>query len=165
VLQSRRHPIDLSARMAVCDANYIRVLKLLPHFAPAARRVFALPALGAAPTLASTQQVQLEVTESFKYTSTVSICLVVTPAVSKHYQAPSMLVRLYHDACTAEVVSYQNQRRIHVLYDMTETPRYHPDEKEQVNLFLAEWLGLCLESGLWKAGDGPLSQSASQASA
>lgn len=141
--------------MAVCDANYIRVLKLLPDFAPAARRVFALLAIGVEPERPVAQQMQLEVVESFRYTSTVSIRLATAAVHSRHYQPPVMLVRLYHDACTAEVVSYQNQRRIHVVYETTEAPRYHPDEKEQVNLFLAEWLSLCLDAGLWQSGQGP----------
>jgi uncharacterized protein YqiB (DUF1249 family) len=145
-LQARRHPIDLSARMAVCDGNYIRLLKLLPDLAPAARREFALPALGAGDK-ASAQRVILEVVETFKYTSTVSISLTVPGKAPVYYRPPAMLVRLYHDANTAEVISYQDERRIRVLIQEDELPRYYPDEKEQVNLFLAEWLALCLEAG------------------
>jgi uncharacterized protein YqiB (DUF1249 family) len=143
-MQSRRHPIDLSARMAVCDGNYIRLLKLLPDLSPSASRVFTLPELG---TAATAQRVVLEVVETFKYTSTVSITLEVPGLASAYYRPPAMLVRLYHDANTAEVTSYQDERRIRVLYQEDELPRYYPDEKEQVNLFLAEWLALCLEAG------------------
>jgi uncharacterized protein YqiB (DUF1249 family) len=145
-IQARRHPIDLSARMAVCDGNFIRLLKLLPDLTPAARREFALPELGAGDK-ASAQRVVLEVVESFKYTSTVSISLEVPGTSSVYYRPPAMLVRLYHDASTAEVTSYQDERRIRVLIQEDELPRYYPDEKEQVNLFLAEWLALCLEAG------------------
>lgn len=145
-MQSRRHPIDLSARMAVCDGNYIRLLKLLPDLAPAARREFTLPELGTGAG-AMAQRVVLEVVETFKYTSTVSITLDVPAAASAYYRPPAMLIRLYHDANTAEVTSYQDERRIRVLYQEDELPQYYPDEKEQVNLFLAEWLALCLEAG------------------
>jgi uncharacterized protein len=145
-VQSRRHPIDLSARMAVCDGNYIRLLKLLPDLTPSARRDFTLPELGAGAT-AATQRVVLQVVETFKYTSTVSIGLDTSALLSAYYRAPAMLVRLYHDANTAEVISYQDERRIRVLYQEDELPRYYPDEKEQVNLFLADWLALCLEAG------------------
>lgn len=141
-LQARRHPIDLSARMAVCDGNYIRLLKLLPDMRPAARREFTLPELGA-----GAQRVVLEVVETFKYTSTVSIALHIPGLALAYYRPPVMLVRLYHDANTAEVVSYQDERRIRVMYQEDELPRFYPDEKEQVNLFLAEWLALCLETG------------------
>jgi uncharacterized protein len=145
-MQSRRHPIDLSARMAICDGNYIRLLKLLPDLTPNARREFTLPELGVADA-ATAQRVALEVVETFKYTSTVSISLEMPGLVSAYYRPPTMLVRLYHDANTAEVTSYQDERRIRVLYEEDELPRYYPDEKEQVNLHLAEWLALCLEAG------------------
>src|SRR5690606_2797964 len=112
-LQPRRHPIDLSARMAVCDGNYIRLLKLLPDLAPGARREFALPELGEEQS--APQRVLLVIVETFKYTSTVSIHLEVAGRASAYYQPPAMLVRLYHDASTAEVVSYQEDRRIRVL--------------------------------------------------
>lgn len=128
--------------MAVCDANYIRLLKLLPDMHAAGRREFMLPQLGE-----GAQRVVLEVVESFKYTTTVSIVLDVPGLSSAYYRPPVMLVRLYHDATTAEVTSYQDERRIRVMYHEDELPRFYPDEKEQVNLFLAEWLALCLETG------------------
>jgi hypothetical protein len=133
--------------MAVCDANYIRLLKLIPDLSPSARRDFALPGLGAVDQPDMPHKVVLEVIEKFKYTSTVSICVALAEAPPGFYRPPAMLVRLYHDASTAEVVSYQDERDIRVLYEEDELPRYYPDEKEQVNLFLAEWLALCLESG------------------
>lgn len=134
--------------MAVCDANYIRLLKLFPDFCQEASRVFALPALGRRDPLETGQQVVLEITETFKYTSTLSIRLSLPDAGGNYYRPPTMLVRLYHDASTAEVVSYQNQRDTRNLYPDDEVPRYYPDEKDQINLFLAEWLTLCLDSGL-----------------
>lgn len=145
-VQARRHPIDLSARMAVCDGNYIRLLKLLPDMTPAARRDFTLPELGDT-GLAAIHHVVLEVVETFKYTSTVSIGLDAPAPASAYYRPPAMLVRLYHDANTAEVISYQDESNIRVLYQEDELPRYYPDEKEQVNLFLADWLALCLDAG------------------
>lgn len=151
VVQSRRHPIDLSARMAVCDGNYIRLLKLLPDLTPSARRDFALPELGDA-GLAAPHRVVLEVVETFKYTSTVSIGLDAPVLTSAYYRPPVMLVRLYHDANTAEVISYQDEKNIRVLYQEDELPRYYPDEKEQVNLFLADWLALCLDVGQGLSG-------------
>ena len=147
-MQTRRHPIDLSARMAVCDANYIRLLKLLPALPASSHRAFALPAVGTGAAAGHQQLVLLEVVESFRYTSTVSIGLINEGPAHDYYRPPAMLIRLYHDAATAEVVSYQQQRQLRVLYPEDEAPRYYPDEKEQVNLFLAEWLVLCLEAGL-----------------
>ena len=68
-------------------------------------------------------------------------------ATTTHTSAHPSSSEHHHDANTAEVICYQDERRIRVLYQEDELPRYYPDEKEQVNLFLAEWLALCLEAG------------------
>jgi uncharacterized protein len=149
--QPRRYPIDLGERMAVCDGNYIRILKLLRNLQPYARREFLLPQPGSD---GAQQRVVVAVVESFKYTSTVSITIDPAQPVPALYHPPAMFVRLYHDANTAEVVSYQDERDIRVLYDTDELPRYYPDEKEQVNRFLADWLNLCLDAGISRASDG-----------
>ena len=147
-MPTRQHPIDLSARMAVCDANYIRVLKLLPALALGASRHFALPPLGTVDSSPVVSRVTMEVVEQFKYTSTVRLSLYLQGQVQPWYRPPELLVRLYHDASTAEVVSYQDERNLRVLYQDEEIPRYHPDEKEQINRFLADWLMLCFDTGL-----------------
>lgn len=145
-MHSRRHPLDLSSAMAVCDGNYIRLLKLLPGFHADQRRVFALPALGTGSGLQ--QQVALHVVERFRYTSTVAMQVQSSGAGSAYYQPPLMLVRLYHDACTAEVVSYQQQGAFHVRALPGDSPEFSLDEKQQVNALLSEWLTLCLAEGL-----------------
>lgn len=150
-MPARQHPIDLSARMAVCDANYIRVLKLLPALTLGACRHFALPPLGAVDSPPLVQRVEMDVVERFTYTSTVRLSLHLQGEAQPWYRPPELLVRLYHDASTAEVVSYQDERNLRVLYRDDEIPRYHPDEKEQINLFLADWLILCLDAGLGQA--------------
>ena len=63
-LVKRRYNIDLGAHMAECDANYLRLMKLMPN-RDAADRVFTLP-LGA-----SDPVVRLEVTERCRYTTVV----------------------------------------------------------------------------------------------
>ena len=49
--------------------------------------------------------VEIKILEAFKYTSTLEI--VQKPELTKWMTNPTMLVRVYHDASTAEVVSYQ----------------------------------------------------------
>jgi uncharacterized protein YqiB (DUF1249 family) len=57
-------------------------------------------------------------------------------------------VRVYHDANTAEVISFQEDWNNRVMPAPEDAPLFYPDEKEQVNMFLAEWLTLCIETGL-----------------
>ena len=147
-MPSRRCPLDLSSAMAVCDGNYIRILKLLPGFSLGQRRSFALPALGSDPGAGLEHHVLLHVAERFRYTSTVSMQVLLSGPGSAYYQPPLILVRLYHDASTAEVVSYQQQGAFHVRALPGDGPEFSLDEKQQVNALLAEWLTLCLEQGL-----------------
>ena len=59
-----------------------------------------------------------------------------------------MIIRVYHDAKTAEVTSYQNHKYFKAVYPLPNPYMYQCDEKEQLNLFLAEWLNLCINEGL-----------------
>jgi uncharacterized protein len=146
-VQTKRYVVDLSATMAVCDANYIRLLKLMPHFSLDASRSFTLPTLGDAAQENIAQSVDLVVIEAFRYTSTIRIRMGAMPA-SAFYNPPCILVRVYHDANTAEVVSFHEEWNNRVTPLPEDAPQFYPDEKEQINMFLAEWLTLCIETGL-----------------
>lgn len=141
--------------MAVCDANYIRILKLIPEYTLGACRELALPPVGVTGAGNSAHLVSLEVVEQFRYTSTVCIRLhTCAHSDNAYYRPPVIHLRLYHDASTAEVVSYQEQKPLQSTYHLLpESLRYVPDEKQQVNAFLAEWLMLCLEYGLARQPD------------
>jgi len=164
-MQSRRHPLNLSTTMAVCDGNYIRLLKLLPGFSAGQQRAFALPALGKHLHGGLEHVVQLQVVEKFRYTSSVSMRVQLSGPGSAYYQPPTIQVRLYHDASTAEVVSYQQQGAFHIRPLPGTGPEFTRDEKQQVNALLAEWLTLCLDHGLGRqrasaVDDGPAAEAA-----
>ena len=137
-LVKRRYNIDLGAHMAECDANYLRLMKLMPN-RDAADRVFTLP-LGA-----SDPVVRLEVTERCRYTTVVEVTQV---APAEGLPGTSLSVRLYHDAKCAEVISFQNERRFEAVYDYPNSKMRHRDEKAQVNRFLSEFLAMCLAHGV-----------------
>ena len=143
-MQSRRYPINLSARMAVCDANYIRVMKLIPEISANKCRMFVLPLYSSA----CNAQVSLTVEENFRYTTTIAIRLSTDGSAGSWFTPPSMLVRMYHDACTAEVTSYQGMATATLEEQAILSPAFAMNEKEEVNLLLAEWLNLCLQQGM-----------------
>ncbi len=60
---------------------------------------------------------------------------------------PKMTIRLYHDARMAEVISNQDIRQVKPRYDYPNVKMHLPDEKQQINQFLKEWLQLCLKLG------------------
>ena len=57
------------------------------------------------------------------------------------------LVRMYHDAMVAEVLSGLNQGMLPPVYPYPNSQMKQPDEKIQLNRFLSEWLNFCLEFG------------------
>jgi uncharacterized protein YqiB (DUF1249 family) len=170
--------IDLIKQMAECDANYIRLLKLVPHLQAYQDNSFAELALLENPGheqeiiqkikssiepekllegllvefhisdqlyFGSKVTVEIEIVEAFKYTTTLEIRQ--KPVLEKWMTNPSMLVRVYHDASTAEVISYQGHRNLQPRYEQPNAKMYHSDEKMQVNKFLGEWLTHSLKVG------------------
>ena len=61
---------------------------------------------------------------------------------------PTMLIRLYHDAQSAEVVEVRNENRFKEVYEYPNPRMRAKDEKAQVNRFLGEYLAMCLRYGL-----------------
>ncbi|MFT7653139.1 MAG: hypothetical protein ACI9ON_001014 [Limisphaerales bacterium] len=134
------YSVDLQHHMAECDANYHRLLRLFPDLKVEDIKQFslALPQLNA--------QVEISVLERGPYTTMLKIALTGGDRWVG-MTAPEMTVRVYHDAQSAEVVSYQNQNYFHGKYDYPNTRMRQRDEKVQVNRFLSEFLNLCLEHG------------------
>ena len=155
-MKKRSYSVDLIRQMAECDANFIRLLKLLPEL-----RRFGLTSSALAPVEMEEKLgefviaddldgrgetvVEVRVIEAFRYTTTLEISQ--RPACGGSLTNPSMQVRIYHDANTAEVTSYQNHRNFKPRYTQPNPGMYQRDEKIQVNRFLGEWLTLCLQAG------------------
>ena len=177
-MAKKNYKIDLIKQMAECDANYIRLLKLVPQLQAYRDRSFLrhalqsdafngnfqakrppskdepekiLEGLGIEFCIADLEDpygkvtVEIKIVEAFKYTTTLEI--IQRPELKKWMTNPSMLVRVYHDASTAEVVSYQGHRNLKSRYFQPNPKMYHSDEKMQVNSFLGEWLTHCLKVG------------------
>jgi len=142
---------DLTRQIAICEANYIRVLKLLPNFDESDQRDFVVE------TSAQKYLMNIEVLERFKYTSTLQITQQridenhADRSVNRDYLidvfSTKLLVRLYHDAKLAEVVSPQTHAQLKGKYPYPNDEMYQVDEKMQLNDYLAQWLSYCLSHG------------------
>ena len=142
---NRRYVPDLKKMAADCEGNYFRLNKLMPNFELGYETSFWISGDSSSTAPLRQARIHLKVVESFPYTSTVEV---VQKGLSPDWiQPPSMLVRLYHDARSAEVTCYQNQKRIHGKYEYPNPQMRMPDEKAQLNQFLAEWLTHCLKHG------------------
>ncbi|TBV01011.1 DUF1249 domain-containing protein [Phytopseudomonas dryadis] len=139
-LLRERYRVDLIELQAACEANYARLMRLLPAMreATGARRVALSQGERQLGILA------LEVVESCPYTSTVQVR-------QEHslpwLPVPQLEVRVYHDARMAEVIGAQSARRFRGIYPYPNAAMHQPDEKTQLNVFLGEWLSHCLACG------------------
>lgn len=139
-LLRERYRVDLVELQTACEANYARLMRLLPHMRERteSRRV----ALSQGEHLLGV--LALDVLESCPYTTTLRVR-------QEHslpwLPVPQLEVRVYHDARMAEVVSAENTRRLHIRYPYPNAAMHQPDEKNQLNLFLGEWLSHCLACG------------------
>jgi uncharacterized protein YqiB (DUF1249 family) len=141
VMKSRRYVPDLRRFGALCDGNYMRLHRL--------RKLEA----GGTPVsefeLRRQDQylgrVRIRVLQVAKFTET--LLLEQVHNAGRWLNNPQLTVRVYHDAAMAEVISCYRDRQIAPVNDYPNRFMHHPDEKLQVNSFLADWLDYCLRFG------------------
>lgn len=136
----RKYVPDLSRQGALCEANYARLLKLLPDLDVQDLREYRISWQGRGAL------VRLEVEERFRYTSTVLVSQQFDDQ-SRWLESPQLLVRLYHDARMAEVLCIRQRRQLSGRYAYPNPRMHQPDEKAQLNAFLGECLNQCLSHG------------------
>lgn len=130
----QKYTPNLRNLLAMCDANYVRLLKLLPE-CDVENMQYQF-------TVSDHLQYQIKITECARYTTTVEMTQLHLGLPD--YVKPAMQIRLYHDARMAEVLSSQNVGRFNGSYPYPNKQMHQKNEKEMVNLFLAEWLAFCL---------------------
>jgi len=139
-LLRERYRVDLVGLQAACEANYVRLLRLLPDMRGEqhSRRI------GMTQGEQLLGVLSLEVAQACPYTTTLRVR-------QEHslpwLPVPQLEVQVYHDARMAEVVSAEHARRFRSVYPYPNEAMHQPDEKAQLNLFLGEWLSHCLECG------------------
>lgn len=157
VPKKNRYKIDFPAQMAESEANYARLLKILSNFDNRDHWCFAM-GRGAAHV-----DITITVTDRAPYTSTLKLKQQTTGQHGfnrpvnqqedaqnergEYLKIPTLTICLYHDAGMAEVVGWENHRRLRPRYHYPNTNMYHIDEKAQCNRYLSDWLILCLAQG------------------
>jgi len=124
--------------MELYELNYIQLRQLIPDLAEIQDN--SPSCIPGALTL------HLNIRERSKFTTTLHLSYQFTDATGNRL-APDLVVRMYHDAQVAEVIS----RGGHRGRDCAEYDRFHNqysiDTKWQANRFLQKWLGYCLRQG------------------
>ncbi|WP_017902046.1 DUF1249 domain-containing protein [Pseudomonas asplenii] len=139
-LLRERYRVDLVGLQAACEANYARLMRLLPEMRDQqrARRIAVTQGDQMLGVLA------LEVLQDCPYTTTL---LVRQEHSLPWLPVPQLQVQVYHDARMAEVISAEHARRFRSIYPYPNAAMHQPDEKAQLNIFLGEWLSHCLACG------------------
>ncbi|MGA8133910.1 MAG: DUF1249 domain-containing protein [Pseudomonas gingeri] len=139
-LLRERYRVDLVGLQAACEANYARLMRLLPQMREQqlARRIAMTQGEQMLGVLA------LEVLQDNPYTTTL---LVRQEHSLPWLPVPQLQVQVYHDARMAEVISAEHARRFRSIYPYPNSAMHQPDEKAQLNVFLGEWLSHCLACG------------------
>ena len=129
---------DLPALMELYELNYIQLRQLVPDLNAIQDHSQSLVkgALG----------LFLTVQERCKYTTTLHLSYRFADDEGS-FLAPDIVLRMYHDAQLAEVISRGRRRgRRNAVYDRFHH-QYSIETRWQVNRFLHKWLGYCLHTG------------------
>lgn len=144
VKERHQYEVDLRAQQAECDANYMRLLKLLPKLSERGCWEYTVDG----DTDGVSERMRLKVIEHAPYTSTVEVeQLSCALTWSEQRENRVLRVRMYHDARMAEVVAWNQQWNTRARYAYPNRHMHQVDEKAQLNRFLGEWLSHCLSRG------------------
>lgn len=162
-MQNKKYHPSLSTWMNLCEINYMLLVRLLASNNDEEiigdKRCFFI---------SDFLSYQTEIMEITRYTTLVNISQnlpymektadkeaqqndkqessIVDADLSKLLR-PKMVIRMYHDARMAEVISNQDIQQVKPRYDYPNVHMHLPDEKQQINQFLKEWLQLSLKLG------------------
>lgn len=138
-----RYRPSLAVLMQLCATNYALLMRLLLNSSDQKAKA------GKQYSFFISEQLQycLTIKEVTRYTTLVNLKQFVADSCYGEILAPTMMIRLYHDARMAEINSSQHIRYIKPRYNFPNDKMHYPDEKQQINQFLKEWLQLCLQQG------------------
>ncbi len=129
---------DLPALMELYELNYIQLRQLVPDLDAIQECSLSL--------VEDALDLHLTVVERCKYTTTLNLTYQFSDPQGS-FPAPDVVIRMYHDAQLAEVISRGRRRgRRDAEYDRFHH-QYSIQTKWQVNRFLHKWLGYCLHTG------------------
>lgn len=143
MLELGQPKFDLAALISECDANYIRLRQLFPDLESRKDWRFVLP-IGD-----QEYSVRCQVQQRSKYTCLLRIAQDSFFAESEvcEFGASDLLVRIYLDTNSAEVVEMQRQRAFRPWTEPQKRSGQAAFEKLYVNRFLGEYLTFCARHG------------------
>lgn len=138
----KKYVPDVATFHANCESNYVRLMKILPDTEAGGefRVEVGRDAHG------RSMEIIFSILEVTRYTVTLRVTQ--TTGLAGVCPPPVMTLRAYNDARMVEVVAYQGAQNFQPSYDYPNGQMRHRDEKLELNRFLADWLGMCLQCGI-----------------
>ncbi|MCO7227409.1 DUF1249 domain-containing protein [Pleionea sp. CnH1-48] len=131
----KKYVPDLASYMSQCEMNYALMLRLMNLLRDESSLSIEF----------DSSVCHIHVTEQTRYTTTLSLKL---KAHGSDWVEPILLsVRLYHDACLAEVLENNRNHAPKANHDYPNQKMSHPDDKYQRNRLLNECLKFCFQQG------------------
>ena len=126
-----------SHQLAVCEANFLRLKKLLQGFS---KNKYSFETINPD---SSSNPINFSVLHRTKYT-----LIIEAKQKIKFKKIENIVIRIQIslDAKLAEVISFQGERAVPYFMKVLETQS--KDEKMQQNRFLTEWLEIILANGI-----------------
>ncbi len=139
-----RHVPNLKLHHANCGLNYSLLVRLFKRFGKgeADKMRFILPFGG------QDCMVRMQAKYLGPYTGLVTSQCSLYRGKETWIPLPAFTVRLYHDMHLAEITNETSSEFIHGAYPYPNPKMVQPNEREQLDQFLSEWLSYCLHHGL-----------------
>lgn len=137
-----KHVPNLQRHHARCGLNYSLLVRLFKRFGVGDAVQFVLPFGG------HECRVNLALKALGPYTGLCESRCTLSQSASRWVPLPAFTVRLYHDMQLAEVTDETSRQFIEGAYPYPNPAMVQPDEREQLDQFLNEWLSYCLHHGL-----------------
>jgi len=133
---------NLKKHHASCGLNYSLLSRLALRFGSEQSIQFVLPFGG------QDCVVKMRFTDLGPYTGLCESQCSVLRGGCTLVPLPTFTVRLYHDMQLAEVTDESSSDFIEGAYPYPNPSMVQPNEREQLDQFLSEWLSYCLHHGL-----------------
>ncbi|MDC1208328.1 DUF1249 domain-containing protein [Litorivicinus sp.] len=136
-----RHVPDLKRHHASCGLNYSLLVRMLKLFGQGSEMRFVLPFGG------QDCFVHIRIKELGPYTGLCESQCSLSTGHKTWLPLPAFSVRMYHDMKLAEVTDETSNDFIRGAYPYPNPKMLQPNEREQLDQFLSEWLSYCLHYG------------------
>ncbi|WP_371316375.1 DUF1249 domain-containing protein [Shewanella sp. NIFS-20-20] len=143
-MKPKPYRANISRFLALCARNYAHIQRWLPQSRNAGQQWLWQGVFGSLSVTLLENTPYTQVVEIKRYTGGADRA-VANPA---SVQDPLLLVRVYHDAQLAEVLTSRQICDLNPVYDYPNMHMYQRDEKYQVNAFLEDLLKIGHQANL-----------------